>query len=76
MSEWIVDTTRYEESYPLTGREQVVALLGCDLVAEVTRCRDCVMLACDDGRGGMCTRDGMDVPPDGWCAWGVRRVTP
>ncbi len=41
MSEMIVDVTRYEERYPLTGREQVTTLFGCDLVGELVRCGDC-----------------------------------
>lgn len=49
MSEWIVDTTRYERDYGITDHTQALmalsvdltTLLGCEPVGELVRCGEC-----------------------------------
>lgn len=86
MSEWIVDTTRYERDYGITDHTQALialsvdltTLLGCEPVVELVRCRDCVSLHRDEVGTWCCLRGtGFYRRPTGegdYCSKGVRRV--
>lgn len=54
-----------------------VKILGYLLGEEVVRCKDCVNVDGEDygawGRAWHCEKFG-EVEPDGFCAWGERRV--
>lgn len=55
-----------------------VKILGFLLGEEIVRCRDCKRATIDQGDHDYreplwCSLHRMDVPPDGFCAWGERR---
>jgi hypothetical protein len=72
MSEYICECDEYRSSWNEKYR------WATEYKEPIVRCRDCKYL-CDDGSTWGCgwhcscltTNDG--TPPDGFCAWGVRR---
>lgn len=83
MSEYIVCVDDLEESYYRYTNIKPETVFGHRLSGEIVRCRDCVhgIKADLSGNWYECMKpDGngdyarWDVEPDGFCAWGERRI--
>lgn len=83
MAEYIVNTDIEESWYRTMGanyapyfKHKIVMLLGNPVMEEVIRCRDCKYQRdcyCDHPRGAYMNAI-FPLYPDGFCAWGERRV--
>lgn len=78
MNEYIVNVPdKYAKLFISRFGLEDVKLLGYSLIGEIVRCKDCKFADEDHygawGRNWHCQRSG-DVEPDGFCAWGERKM--
>lgn len=83
MCEYVVDLSKImtKTTGELDGFDHFMFLHGVPVREEIVRCRDCKRFAIDQSdheyrSGWWCHRWDTDmVKPDGFCAWGERRIS-